>query len=44
MHGAWKEYENKNASFLMTKWTDIWDSTTRPHLYVASLLRFYIVK
>ena len=31
-------------SLLMAKQTDVWDSTTRPHLYVIVILRFHIVK
>ena len=44
MHGTWKEYENNSMSLLMAKQTDVWDSTTRPHLCVIVILRFHIVK
>ena len=44
MDGIWKEYENNSMGLLMAKYADVWDSTTRPDLYVIARLGFNIVK
>ena len=47
VHGTWKKYENDFEiwkSLLMTKQTDVRDSSIRPFIYVIAHLIFHIVK
>ena len=48
-HGTWSTWYMKiiwtvQYSFLMPKWTDLRDCTTRPHSHVTAILTFHIIK
>ena len=44
VHCTWKWHEHYSISLLMSKQTDLQDSTIRLHLYITALLTLYIVK